>query len=199
MSLCSKCFGRNADAEPTQDPAASDVSENRDFVRDVEKALKSHKQGNERVSNCCDVFILHCNNMEDKALAKELGDKFRTIESHLYIVQQSDYKALRSKPRITQGAVSFCPRLIVILSNKYIQEDYSFLRKILTHDSNGNIKKKLIIIRRVEKSKVPTELHEGVNQTVEYNVETDSKFFWYNKSFFQRSIPPSSDILFYTS
>ncbi|XP_033117876.1 uncharacterized protein LOC117117618 isoform X1 [Anneissia japonica] len=218
MSLCSMCFkGRDSDPDPTQElkTVAGDVPERRDFIHEVEKAMSLNKKGmlgclssgsdqttrggDEQNLNCSDIFILHCNNMEDKALAKELSDKFRSIESHLYVVQQSDYKALRTRPRITQGAINFCSRLIVVLSDKYIQEDYGLLRKMLTHSGNQQIKQKLIVVRRVEKKNVPNELREDVYQTVEYNVETDSKFFWYNKSFFQRAVPPSSQILFYTN
>ncbi|XP_072180310.1 uncharacterized protein [Diadema setosum] len=146
----------------------------------------------------CDIFIHH--HGTDLTLAEMMRSKLLDQESHLHITLWSEIAGTgrESRPSTKRLALSLVHSTTVVLlvSWKYLQHESQRFRLALSRIPRkvDSVRGKVVIVRRIEEDKVPQDLKNNIANTLEYNVDTDSKFFWPR---FCRAVTPQRDDMLY--
>lgn len=146
----------------------------------------------------CDIFIHH--HGTDLTLAEMMRSKLLDQESHLHVTLWSEIAGTGrdSRPSTKRLALSLVHSTTVVLlvSWKYLQHESQRYRLGLSRIPRkvDSVRGKVVIVRRIEEDKVPQDLKTDIAQSLEYNVDTDSKFFWPR---FNRAVIPQRDDMLY--
>ncbi|XP_041482742.1 uncharacterized protein LOC121429661 [Lytechinus variegatus] len=146
----------------------------------------------------CDIFIHH--HGTDLTLAEMMRSKLLDQESHLHVTLWSEIAGTgrESRPSTKRLALSLVHSTTVVLlvSWKYLQHESQRFRLALSRIPRkvDSVRGKVVIVRRIEEDKVPHDLKTDIAHSLEYNVDTDSKFFWPR---FNRAVIPQRDDMLY--
>ncbi|XP_030838125.1 uncharacterized protein LOC100892843 [Strongylocentrotus purpuratus] len=149
----------------------------------------------------CDIFIHH--HGTDLTLAEMMRSKLLDQESHLHVTLWSEIAGTGrdSRPSTKRLALSLVhsTTIVLLVSWKYLQHESQRFRLALSRIPRkvDSVRGKVVIVRRIEEDKVPQDLMMDIAHSLEYNVDTDSKFFW--PRFDRAVIPQRDDMLYWRS
>jgi hypothetical protein len=145
-----------------------------------------------------DVFI-H-NHSSDKQFALMISSKLTDRESHLKVGLWSDAERPErgsSRNKLLRLRLLNCSRIVLIVSEDYLKYDYPALLSALAKSraSPLSLRSKIIVVRLLEDSKIPKDMTRDILTTLEYNVDTDSCYFW--PKFLKAAMPDQKEILYW--
>ncbi|XP_022088025.1 uncharacterized protein LOC110977848 [Acanthaster planci] len=160
--------------------------------------LSRGDSSHERQTFLHDVFI-H-NHSSDNQFAHMIRAKLQNQESHLKVglwseVERPDRSSSRNK--LLRLRLLNCTRIVIVVSEAYLKHDYHALTSALAKSRAApeSLRSKIIIVRVLEESKLPKDLAKDVMASMEYNVDTDSCYFW--PRFLKVAMPDQKEILYW--
>ncbi|XP_071798189.1 uncharacterized protein [Asterias amurensis] len=145
-----------------------------------------------------DIFI-H-NHSSDVHFAELIRSNLQERESHLNIglwseVERPDRSSSRNK--LLRLRLLNCSRIVIITSENYLKHTYHSFTSAMAKSrvSSESIRRKMIIVRVLEEDKIPRSLCQDILASLDYNVETDSCYFW--PKFMKVAIPDQSELLYW--
>ncbi|XP_038049923.1 uncharacterized protein LOC119723380 isoform X2 [Patiria miniata] len=160
----------------------------------LSRADSSH----ERQTFLHDVFI-H-NHSSDSQFADMIRSKLQNQESHLKVglwseVERPDRSSTRNK--LLRLRLLNSTRIVIVASEAYLKHDYHALTSALAKSraKPESLRSKVIVVRVIEEPHIPKDLVKDVLASLEYNVDSDSCYFW--PRFLKVAMPDQKELLYW--